>query len=271
MFSVLMSVYKGEKTEYFKPSMDSVLSQSLLPDEIILIRDGMVYEELQEAIDFYLKKFPSLFSYYPFDENRGLGLALAYGVEHSKNNLIIRMDTDDICEHDRFEKQINYLNEHEDVSVLGGQIYEFIDNPEEIYDKREVPITNDKISKFLKKRNPFNHMTVAYRKNDVLDSGNYQDLQYLEDYYLWCRMYAKGFKFANLEDVFVRARVNQNTFERRSGLSYFNSYLKLENYKLKHNVINIPMYLYNLIGRFFVHVLLPNKLRTYLFKFIARK
>ena len=200
-FSVLMSVYKNEKVDFFKQAMDSVLSQTLPPEEIVLIRDGQVPEELQMAIDEYIVRYSQLFTYIPLEENKGLGNALMLGVEKARNELIARMDTDDICVLDRFEKQIRFMEENPQVDMVGANIAEFTKMPENIIDYRTVPSTHEQIIDLMKSRNPFNHMTVVFRKQSILNAGNYQSFYLFEDWYLWLRMYLQGCKFANFEDA----------------------------------------------------------------------
>ena len=202
-----MSVYKNEKVEFFKQAMDSVLSQTLPPEEIVLIRDGEVYEELQKAIDEYIEKYPELFTYVPLEENKGLGNALRIGVEKARNELIARMDTDDICVSDRFEKQIRFMEENLQVDIVGANIAEFTETPEKIVDYRTVPSSHEQIISLMKARNPLNHVTVVFRKQSVLNVGNYQSFYLFEDWYLWLRMYLQNCKFANLQDSLVNVRI----------------------------------------------------------------
>lgn len=270
-FSVLMSVYKGEKAEFFSSAFDSILSQTLLPDEIILVRDGEVYKELQDCIDKYLVDYSNLITYIPLEKNGGLGNALNIGVIAARNDIIARMDTDDICVKDRFERQIRYLEKNPNIDVLGGQILEFTGNINNVVAKREVPKSQDEILKFLKTRNPFNHMTVIFKKNKVIEAGNYLDFHYLEDYFLWLRMSLQGGQFANLEDVCVYVRVDENMYRRRGGLKYFKSWKNLEKYKLSNKITSRFQYIKTLSIRFCIQVLMPNKLRGFIFKRFGRR
>lgn len=268
-FSVLMSVYKNETVENFKESMDSILSQTLMPNEIVLMRDGPVSEQLQETIDSYVSA-NDIISYYPLPENQGLGIALSIGVTKAKYDYIARMDTDDVAFIDRFEKQVKYLELHPEISVCGGQIYEFIGTTENVVGKREVPTEHDAIYQFMKKRNSLNHMTVMFNRKDVLDAGNYQDMYLVEDYYLWCRMLNLGYKFGNLEDVLVYARTNEDMYQRRGGFKYFNSWRMIENYKLKTGITGFKEYYTTLAMRFCVQILMPNRLRGFILKRFSR-
>ena len=268
-FSVLMSVYKNEKVEFFKQAMDSVLSQTLPLEEIVLIRDGIVYKELQTAIDEYISKYPELFTYIPLEENKGLGNALKIGVERARNELIARMDTDDICVPDRFEKQIRFMEENPQVDIVGANIAEFMETPEKIIDYRIVPSTHDEILKFVKKRSPFNHMTVVFRKQSILNAGNYQSFYLFEDWYLWLRMYLSDCKFANIEEVLVYARVSEMA-ARRGGLKYYKSCKKLLKFMSKNKIIGWFGYLKARIIRFCGYVIIPNKLRAWCYKKFLR-
>lgn len=269
-FSVLMSVYKNESISNFINSMDSMLNQTVLPDEIILMRDGPIPEKLQSIVDNYVKN-NRIISYYPMKENKGLGWALNIGVKKAKYDYIARMDTDDIALPDRFEKQIKFMEENPEISVCGGQIFEFINNIDNKVGKREVPFDNNGICKFMKKRNAFNHMTVMFKKQDVLDAGNYVEMHLVEDYYLWCRMMIKGYKFANMPDVLVYAQTSEEMYQRRGGYKYFKSWKKIEQFKLKNKITGLKDYYSTLIMRFTVQVLMPNKVRGFVLKNFSRK
>ena len=181
-FSVLMSVYKKENAEYFKQAMDSVINQTLAPEQIVLVRDGEVPELLQQTIDEYLEKFPELFTYVPLEQNGGLGNALNFGLNYCRNELVARMDTDDICVPDRFEKQVAFFKENPEIDIVGGNIAEFSESIEKIIDYRVVPKTQDEISKRIKTRSPLNHVTVMFKKTAVLNAGNYQPFHFVEDW-----------------------------------------------------------------------------------------
>lgn len=270
-FSVLMSIYKNETVSNFSTAIDSVINQTLKPNEIILVRDGKVPEELQLCIDNYLDKYADLITYIPLEKNGGLGNALNIGIKKAKNELIARMDTDDICVPNRFELQVNAFLNDETLDVVGGQVNEFIGDTNNIIGQRIVPNSNSEIYKYIKTRSPFNHPTLMYKKSSVMKAGNYIELHYLEDYYLWCRMALLNYKFLNLPEVLVNMRMTEDTYQRRGGYSYFESFKVLEKYKLKNRLINYFKYLKNIILRFCQCVLISNKLRGYLYRKVIRK
>ena len=269
-FSVLMSIYKKENTEYFKQAMDSVINQTLAPEQIVLVRDGEVPELLQQTIDEYLQKYPELFTYVPLEQNGGLGNALNLGLNYCRNELVARMDTDDICIPDRFEKQIAVFKENPEIDIVGGNIAEFSETVDKILDFRVVPKTHEEISKMLKTRSPFNHVTVMFKKQAVLNAGNYQHFHFVEDWYLWIRMYLSGCKFANLDENLCFVRVTDMS-DRRGGYKYYKSLKNLLKYMREKKMIGFFSYTKSKIIRFGQAVILPNKLRAWAYKKFLRR
>lgn len=267
-FSVLLSLYKSENPEYLKQALDSILGQTILPDEIVIVRDGPITSELEVVLKEYCNK-SDLFRIIPFSVNRGLGLALRDGVEACKYELIARMDTDDVCELDRFEKQLQYLKQNPDVALLGTAIDEFsedINNPDSIL---VLPSKHNDIVNFAKFRNPFKHPTVFFKKSAVIASGNYRHFLWFEDYDLFVRMIKFGFVTANLPNVLVHVRANQDQFARRGGIRYAKQDFRFESYLNQIDFINIYEFYRNILIRCSVR-LLPNSIRINLYKFILR-
>ena len=163
-YSVLMSLYIKERPEYLDLAIKSMVEQSLIPDEIVIVKDGPITNELEEILEKYRTIYPKLFNIIGYQENKGLGYALNYGLEHCRNELVARMDTDDISEKEKKKKQVNYFIKNPEIDILGGQIEEFIDNIDNIVGKREVPLENIEIREYLKRRCPFNHMSVMFKK-----------------------------------------------------------------------------------------------------------
>ena len=223
--SVLMSIYKKEKPEYFRETMESILAQTRQPEEIVLIEDGTLTPELDAVIEEYQKRCSNL-KVYPHKENQMLGRALAEGVTLCSYELIARMDTDDVMMPKRLEQQYAYMQQHPEISVCGGFIREF--NDEGTYERiKRMPRLMEDILPYARYRNPLNHMTVMFRKQDVLNAGNYRHFPYLEDYDLWSRMLAKGCAFYNLPEILVKARTSEALYERRGGAAYFRQYKQL--------------------------------------------
>lgn len=266
-YSVLMSLYRKECPDYFRLALDSMLSQTVKPDEIVLVEDGPLTSELYDVIEKYKPHLKIVKN----EKNLGLGLALNKGVKVCRNELVARMDTDDIAKPDRCGKQLLFFEENPTTSILGGQIEEFIDTTSNVVGRRIVPNSDIELKKYIKKRCPFNHMSVMFRKSDVLEVGNYQDWFCNEDYYLWIRLALADKKFANLSDILVDVRVGADMYQRRGGWKYYKSEKALQKLMLDKRMIGVFRYFINVSERFILQVLMPNWLRGFVFRKLARK
>ena len=270
-YSVLMSIYKNDNAQFFKEAIESMLTQTIKPDEIVIVEDGELTNELYLLLDKLRKMYPSIIRRCRNKHNRGLGIALRNGLKVCRNELIVRMDSDDISIPQRCELQLQYMEKNPEVDIVGGQIEEFIGSVDNIVGKRIVPTEHKELLEYTKKRCPFNHVSVMFRKSSVLDVGNYIELHYNEDYYLWIRMALAGKRFGNLDQTLVKVRVGEDMYRRRGGLAYFKSEEKLQWYMLRHSMISPLRYCFNTLIRFVLQVLTPNRLRGVLFKILARR
>lgn len=269
-FSVLMSVYKKEKPIYLEECLNSLVDQTIKPNEVVIIEDGPLTHDLYIVLDEFEEKNPGLLNRKALEENVGLGKALAIGVEHCRYPLIARMDTDDIAVNTRFEKQLKEYMENPKLGILGSDINEFEADISNIVAKRIVPHSHEDILKTAKRRNPFNHMTVFYKKEEVLRAGNYMVLNGFEDYYLWMRMLKNGTISKNLPEVLVHARAGKNMFMRRGGYQYLKD-SKLARKKIHEVGLNSYMdYFISTAGQVLVSIM-PNQLRAYIYTKLLRK
>ncbi len=179
------------------------------------------------------------------------------------------MDTDDICTSDRFEKQIEFLLKNSKIDILGGQIEEFEKEIGDIKSYRSLPTSHGELMRFAKKRNPFNHPTIIYRKLAVLEAGGYQDDYLYEDYALWVRMICDGVRVANLSDVVLFMRAGTDMFRRRGGLKYAISELKIQYKFYRLGFLSLLEFFRNIITRFPVRIM-PNQFRVYIYKKLLR-
>ena len=269
LFSVAMSVYKNDSPIYFDRALESITKQqSIKPNEIVLVVDGPVSEEIDNVIEKYQNYNLKTIR---LEKNVGLGNALKIATENCNYNLIARMDSDDIALNNRFEQQLKIFERNPDVDICGGNISEFIDDENHIIGYRIVPQTDEELKKYAKKRCPFNHATVMFKKKSLIEAGGYIDWHYNEDYYLWIRMMLKSAVFSNTGTVLVNTRTGKDQYARRGGKKYYLSEKKLQKYMLDNKIINRYLYLSNCFKRFVIQVLLPNKIRGYIYKKFARE
>ena len=275
-YSVLMSVYHKEKAEYLRTAMNSMWNQTIPTNDFVLMCDGPLTPELDAVIEEMGESHPDTLHIIRFPENHGLDYTLAVGVKECRNEIIARMDSDDISRPERCEKELAVLSAQPEISIVGSLIDEFTEIepgayvPSCINARRFVQEKPDDIVEFAKHRNPFNHMSVMYRKSDVLAAGNYQDMPYMQDYYLWIRMLLSGLKGYNIQESLVYVRTDNNTFRRRSGRGYMNTQLRLFKYMKDVGFISYRQYIWQCILRAGSSVA-PNWLRMLMFRIFLRK
>ncbi len=239
-FSVLMSVYQNENTNFLRRALQSIgPDQVRKPDQIVLVVDGPIGEELEKVIEeFPLSVGAIAFDVIRKEKNEGLAAALNTGLTVCKHELVARMDSDDISLPNRFELQMGYMSLHPETDVLGGTITEFQQDEDTILDRRTVPEEHEQIVAMLKTRNPFNHMSVMFRKSAVEAVNGYScDFGKLEDYKLWVDLMLANCKFHNLQEDLVHVRVGNGFLERRSNRREIFDWDMLQRYLLAAGMI----------------------------------
>lgn len=268
-FSIAMSVYKSDNPQFFDRALESITDlQTVKPDEICLVVDGPVSDEINNVIAKYEAKYT--LKTIRLEKNGGLGNALKLATENASYELIARMDSDDVSVSTRFEEQLKYFEMHPEIDIVGGNITEFIGEESNVVARRSVPTENNEIREYMKKRCPFNHMSVMYKKKAIMAVGGYQDWFWNEDYYLWIRMWLNDSVFANTSTDLVNVRTGADMYARRGGKKYFQSEKRLQKFMLENKVINHWTYCSNVAKRFIVQCLLPNRIRGWVFRRFAR-
>ena len=266
-FSLIISVYAKENPVFFAQCLESVQTQTALPDEIIIVKDGPLTEKLEKILENL--QFPNEMVIIPLPENMTQGPARAEGVKAAKHEWVAIMDSDDICRPDRFEKQLAMISKNPELGLIGGQIAEFSENPEATTATRAVPLDHSGIVEFARKRNPFNQMTVMFKRELALDAGNYRYFPWFEDYDLWARMMKNGVKCANHPDVLVDARVGGGMYGRRRGKAYIRSEWRMLKQLKEIGFISTPERIRNTLQRI-PYRLLPEKAVEALYKKFVR-
>lgn len=222
-YSVLMSVYYKEKAEYLELAIESMLNQTVPPEQFVIVEDGKLTKELEKVIIRYEKQNPSLFTIIRLGENRGLGLALNEGMKYCRNELVARMDSDDISLPERCEKILNEFENDNQLVVCGCNIDEFYGEINNLRTSRVVPKEHDDIKIFMRKRQAFNHPTVIYKKSKVIQVGGYIPLRRKEDFDLFSRMISFGYVVKNVSESLYLYRADDMNYLRRKNFTNFRS------------------------------------------------
>ncbi len=258
--SVLMSVYNIEKPTRLEASLNSIVNQTACPNEIVIVKDGPLDEELEFVLNSFQKRFPSLFQVIALEKNFGLGFALSIGLKSCTNEIIARMDSDDISVLDRFKLQYQLMVEKK-IDLVGTNIEEFNKCPGDLKKYRVVPETEPEILKFSRFRNPFNHPSIMFRKEIAINSGNYSgDFMFFEDWHLFIRMIRIGAKVYNMQENLLYFRVDNKleVIKRRSGFKYLFYEYKFSRFLYNVNHINIFEWFFYVLTKLPLRLLPPS-------------
>lgn len=265
-YSVLMSLYKKENPEYLRLALDSMLNQTVAPDEIVLVEDGPLTEELYKVVDEYKDHLHIVVN----ETNLGLGLALNNGLKECRNELVARMDTDDVSKPDRCEKQLARFFEKPYLSIVGSNIDEFVGNTPNVISVRKVPSSSEDIYEFAKRRSAFNHPAVMYSKTAVLENGGYSNLRRNQDVDLFGRMLFKGYKAENIDESLLWFRSSDKLSKRRKSWENTWSYIDTIRRFWKMGYSNFGDFAVIAVAQTGMY-LMPVKLQNVLYKKFLRK
>lgn len=268
MYSVVMAVYSKDRPKWFKQAIESLVDQTISSNDIVIVADGPLTPQLNAVLRLY--RDTESVSLIRLRKNQGLGYALNIAISHTKNELIARMDSDDISLPNRFELQIAEFIKNPKLDILGGQIAEFINSPEEIVAYRKVPTTYAEIKKFARRRCPFNHPTVMYKKSVIQKLGGYDvSAIRIEDYDLWLRALASDARCANLDAILLYYRSTQESMKRRKTFTSLKNHIQARArfYRRKH--ISLVDFAYGVITQTVLFAI-PASIADKVFKKVVR-
>lgn len=268
-YSVLMSVYNKEKPVYLKTSIQSMLNQTVLTNDFVIVCDGPLTGEVDEVVRDFEKKYPDMIHVVRLKKNVGLGRALNAGLRHCKNELVARMDSDDVSLPQRCEEELRIF-EAMDLDIVGGTVQEFEKSTENITSNRVLPENTEDIFKFSKKRNPFNHPAVMFRKSKVEEAGGYREFPYFEDYDLWVRMLKNGAKGYNIKQPVMYMRAGSGMYARRGGIGYVKCIWRFKRHLRRIGYTSRLEFLSSTVPHMIVGIM-PNGLRELVYKKVLRK
>jgi glycosyltransferase involved in cell wall biosynthesis len=267
-FTVLMALYRRDRVELFEAAVHSVFANTLRPNQFLIVVDGPIPGNLRVSLQTLQTRYP-LIELVHLPENKGLANALNIGLQLVKFAWVLRADADDENLPERFSTLATVCEENPKVQLVGSAILE-VDEDAQPLAIRELPCTAEEIRRFAKTRNPFNHMTVAYRLDAVLDCGGYPNIFLKEDYGLWCLFIAKGYTAMNVKTILVHASAGMGMFRRRGGFRYAKSELQMQRLMVQCGLKNHAQAILDGILRagFF---LIPSSLRGLIYLNFLRK
>lgn len=267
-YSILTTLYKNDSPEFLKQSIDSMLAQTVLTNDYVIVADGPLTEELDEVLVGY-ENTHNFFNIVRLSENGGLGVALREGLKYCKNDLVARLDADDLSMPTRCEKQLALFDSDPDLVIVGSDMYEFDSNPDEITDLKHMPSSPEQIYKYAKRRNAFNHSSVMYRKSVIEEHGSYSTMRRSQDIELFSKILYAGCKCRNINEPLIKFRCGDTRVKRKKKWSNVKSDLRIFKNNYKMGYAGFGDYLYVVITQigFFI---LPTKLAGYLYMKLFR-
>ncbi|MBO5280286.1 MAG: glycosyltransferase [Clostridia bacterium] len=267
-YSILTTLYKNDSPEYLKQSIDSMLEQTVLTDDYVIVADGPLTPELDSVLASYAGQYPFI-NLVRLPENGGLGVALREGLKHCKNELVARLDADDLSMPERCEMQLSLFEKEDDLAMVGSDMLEFADDPNVISDRKKMPTEPDEIYRYGKRRNPFNHSSVMYKKSVIESVGSYSTMRRSQDVELWSKLLYAGHKCRNIGIPLIKFRCGDTRVKRKKKWSNVKSDLKIfrNNYKMGYAGFFDYMYVCITQIGFFI---LPSKLAGYLYMKLFR-
>lgn len=268
-YSILMSVYCKEKPEHLAASIESMMRQTVVTDDFVIVCDGPLTDELDLVLENCEKQYPGVFQIIRLPENVGIGAAANIGLPYCKNELVAKMDADDISLPDRCEKQLACFAQNAELTVIGGYIAEFEEDPEKPFAVRKVPAQNGDIRKFARRRQPFNNVTVMYRKSAVTAVGGYRPLNRCEDFDLYTRLLHAGYGAQNIEEVLVNVRVNKAGTTRRASFDTLRGVVRSRGYAVKIGFASVGDFLICVMGELLI-VICPGSVHRFIYNKFLR-
>lgn len=268
-YSVIMSVYHKVNPYDLEMSIMSILNQTYQTNEFILIKDGPLTKEQENILNKMINKNRKIFKIYEFEQNMGAGVAYNKGIDMCTNKWAAIMDSDDFAVETKFEKQMKYLSEHQDLDAIGSNAVEFLGNVDNIISTRIMPETNEEIIKFGHGRCPMIQPTVVFKVDSVKKAGSYQHSPLTEDFDLYIRMIRNKCKFYTYQEVLYYIRTSDDFFKRRGGFKYLKPILSFKYKWFKRKYFTFPQFLKTALSSTIVSIM-PNKLRTIIYKKFLR-
>lgn len=236
----------------------------------MIVCDGPLSAALDDVLARCVQANPGVINVLRLERNQGIGLAANAGLQICKHDLIARMDADDIALPGRCQAQLNRFAQKPELTVLGGGIEEFDVDPSRPYAVRQVPLSNDEIRAFARRRQPFNNVTVMLRKSAVVSVGGYRALRRNEDYDLFIRLLNQGFYSENLGETLVKVRADRHANKRRTGFATFKGTIRSRWNAYRIGYSSLSDFVYCCAGALFL-LICPAQVQEQIYSKLLRK
>jgi len=248
-FSVLLSTYAGDSEKHLNNAIQSIYTlQTVKPDQIVLVLDGPVSQEMDLIINKWAIALNDVLLVRRLPENVGLAEALNAGLSSCRNEIVARMDSDDLSVPRRFEMQLNYMQCNPRVAIASGRVVEYDYGMLSVLSSRELPLEHEDLVRFAKLRSPLNHPAVIFRKSVVEALGGYPSFRKAQDYALWTQAIVNGYMLGNLQETLVHMRTGTELFNRR-GYLYLLNELKLIQFQRRIGFLSNSQFLFSIVVR----------------------
>jgi len=210
LVSVVMSVYNGQA--FLSEAVESVLKQTFRDFEFVIIDDGST-DTTAKILSTYVSRDERIRVFR--HENKGRAASLNVGIGAARGKYIARMDADDVALPHRLKEQIDFMEQHPEVGLLGGAV-ELINAQGQVFKTFCPPLQDSEIRSVMIRYNPIHHPTVIMRKEVVLAAGGYRKaLLDADDYDLFLRIGERS-RFANLGKPVLQYRVHSSQVSVRN-------------------------------------------------------
>lgn len=218
LISVIMSTY-NEPEKWIRESVESILNQSYINIEFIIVCDNPKNKILIKLLEEYKRK-DSRITIILNEKNIGLTKSLNKAIIYSNGEYIARMDSDDIADKERLEKQIIYLNKNK-LDLIGAGVKCITENKELIAVLNKLPKENNTFKRKIRYNNCMPHPTWFGRKDVFSELNGYRNIDYAEDYDFILRALHKGFRLGNINEVLLDYRMRSTSISNKNGLKQF--------------------------------------------------
>ena len=266
--TVMVTVYHKNTPAELSECLESLAGQTRPAEQILIVIDGPVGDRLQQTISDFAAARPET-EVVPLRDNHGSGPASRRGLAHVTGTWLARLDADDIAHPQRLEKQLDFLATHPGISVLGTALAEFEGTRTRVAGIRALPENHPEIVKYAKINSPVNHPSCMMRTAAVVDAGGYRDVPKMEDYDLFVRLIARGWRFHNMPDALTYFRMSPDVHSRRTGTDVMASEWTMQKTLVRTGLISPPRAAANLVLRT-AYRLLPKKILEHAYATLFR-